>query len=95
VVAVALAVGGLAWIVALSTLNSLYQLSLPQRVKARGMSFYLVVFQGGSAFGSVAFGVAAQHIGQPAPHRGKFLASLAGQYRAKPGPGAVRCRLLG
>jgi MFS family permease len=63
VVAVALAVGGLAWIVALSTLNSLYQLSLPQWVKARGMSFYLVVFQGGSAFGSVAFGVAAQHIG--------------------------------
>jgi len=39
-VAVALAVGGLAWIVALSTLNSLYQLTLPQWVKARGMSFY-------------------------------------------------------
>jgi hypothetical protein len=47
-VAVALAVGGLAWIVALSTLNSLYQLTLPQWVKARGMSFYLVVFQGGA-----------------------------------------------
>jgi predicted MFS family arabinose efflux permease len=63
VVAIALVVGGLAWIVALSTLNSLYQLSLPQWVKARGMSFYLVVFQGGSAVGSVAFGVTAQHIG--------------------------------
>jgi MFS family permease len=60
-VAVALAIGGMAWILALSTLNSLYQLSLPQWVKARGMSFYLVVFQGGSAIGSVAFGLAAQH----------------------------------
>jgi len=62
-VAVGLAVGGMAWILALSTLNSLYQLSLPQWVKARGLSFYLVVFQGGSAVGSVAFGLAAQHIG--------------------------------
>ena len=44
-VGVALAVGGMAWILALSTLNSLYQLSLPQWVKARGLSFYLVVFQ--------------------------------------------------
>jgi hypothetical protein len=60
-VAVALALGGMAWILALSTLNSLYQLSLPHWVKARGMSFYLVVFQGGSAIGSVAFGLAAQH----------------------------------
>jgi predicted MFS family arabinose efflux permease len=63
VVAVALAVGGMAWIVALSTLNSLYQLTLPQWIKARGMSFYLVVFQGGSAFGSVAFGLVAQQAG--------------------------------
>jgi predicted MFS family arabinose efflux permease len=62
-VAVALAVGGMAWILALSTLNSLYQLTLPQWVKARGMSFYLVVFQGGSAVGSLAFGLAAQNIG--------------------------------
>jgi len=45
--AVALAVGGAAWILALSTLSSAYQLSLPQWIKARGMSFYLVVFQGG------------------------------------------------
>jgi MFS family permease len=47
----------------LSTLNSLYQLSLPQWVKTRGMSFYLVVFQGGTAFGSALSGVLAQHNG--------------------------------
>ena len=61
--AVALAVGGLAWILALSTLNSLYQLSLPQWIKARGMSFYLVVFQGGNAVGSAVMGIVAEHAG--------------------------------
>lgn len=35
VVALCLVVGGAAWILALSTLNSLFQLSLPQWVKAR------------------------------------------------------------
>ena len=76
----------MAWILALSTLNSLYQLSLPQWVKARGLSFYLVVFQGGSAIGSVAFGVAAQHIGLSpalvAAAAGLALGPLAGlRYR--------------
>jgi predicted MFS family arabinose efflux permease len=61
--AIALAVGGLAWILALSTLNSLYQLTLPGWVKARGVSFYLIVFQGGNALGSAVMGITAQHIG--------------------------------
>jgi len=63
VIAVALAVGGVCWILALSTLNSLYQLSLPTWIKARGMSFYLVVFQGGSAIDSAVMGIAAQQAG--------------------------------
>jgi MFS family permease len=63
VVAVALVIGGLAWILALSTLNSLYQLTLPGWVKARGMAFYLVVFQGGNAVGSAALGIFAEHAG--------------------------------
>jgi hypothetical protein len=63
VVAIALAAGGAFWILALSTLNTLYQLSLPPWVKARGMSFYLVVFQGGSAVGSAVMGVSAQYAG--------------------------------
>ena len=61
--AVALAVGGACWILALSTLSSLYQLSLPGWVKARGMSFYLMVFQGGNAVGAAVMGVAAAHAG--------------------------------
>ena len=51
IVAISLVLAGLAWILALSTLNSLYQLTLPGWVKARGMSFYLIVFQGGNAVG--------------------------------------------
>ena len=63
VVAVALAFGGLAWVLALSTLSSAYQLTLPGWVKARGMSFYLIAFQGGNAVGSAVLGVLAQHVG--------------------------------
>jgi MFS family permease len=61
--AVSLAVAGMAWILALSTLNSLYQLTLPQWIKARGMSFYLIVFQGGNAVGSAVMGITAEHLG--------------------------------
>ena len=63
VVAVSLLVGGLAWILALSTLNSLFQLTLPGWVKARGMSFYLIVFQGGNAIGSAVMGITAERVG--------------------------------
>jgi predicted MFS family arabinose efflux permease len=63
IVAVALALGGLAWVMALSTLNSAYQLTLPGWVKARGMSFYLIAFQGGNAAGSAVLGLMAQHAG--------------------------------
>ncbi len=61
--ALALVVGGVAWILVLSTLNSQYQSTLPGWAKARGMSYYLVIFQGGGALGSAAFGVVAQHAG--------------------------------
>jgi MFS family permease len=63
VIAIGLAGGGICWILALSTLNSMYQLSLPGWIKARGMSFYLIVFQGGNAIGSAVMGVTAQHAG--------------------------------
>ena len=91
VAAVALAVGGLAWILSLSTLNSLYQLSLPQWVKARGMSFYLVVFQGGNAVGSAVMGIAAQHVGLSptllVAAAGLALGPLAGlRYKFRPIP---------
>lgn len=63
VVGVALAFGGIAWILALATLNAAYQASLPGWVKARGMGWYLIVFQGGNAIGSAVLGIAAQQVG--------------------------------
>jgi predicted MFS family arabinose efflux permease len=59
----ALVLGGIAWIMVLSTLNSQYQSTLPAWAKARGMSYYLVIFQGGGALGSAAFGIIAQNKG--------------------------------
>ncbi len=61
--ALALVIGGVAWILVLSTLNSQYQSTLPGWAKARGMSYYLVIFQGGGALGSAVFGVLAQNAG--------------------------------
>ena len=63
VVAVALVFGGACWVLVLSVLNSMYQLSLPGWIKARGMSFYLMVFQGGGAVGSAIMGLIAERAG--------------------------------
>lgn len=59
--AAALVVGGLAWIAVLSSLNASAQVALPAWVRARGMATYLLVFQGGQAAGSFAWGVLATH----------------------------------
>jgi hypothetical protein len=63
VVAVALVVAGCGWIVSLATLNSSYQALLPGWIKARGLSFYLIVFQGGTAIGSAVMGLLAGWLG--------------------------------
>jgi predicted MFS family arabinose efflux permease len=61
--ALLLVIGGVAWILVLSTLNSQYQSTLPGWAKARGMSYYLVIFQGAGAVGAAVFGVIAQSAG--------------------------------
>jgi MFS family permease len=60
-VALALVIGGLSWIAVLSSLNASAQVALPAWVRARGMATYLLVFQGGQAAGSLAWGVLATH----------------------------------
>jgi MFS family permease len=60
-VALALVIGGLSWIAVLSSLNASAQVALPAWVRARGMATYLLVFQGGQAFGSIAWGTLATH----------------------------------
>lgn len=59
VVLVALVVGGLSWLLTLSTLNASMQLSLPAWVRARGLSVYQLAFMGGQAIGSLVWGLVA------------------------------------
>jgi MFS family permease len=91
VAAVALVVGGACWVLVLSTLSSLYQLSLPRWIKARGMSYYLMVFQGGGAVGSAIMGLIAVRAGLSATltiaAAGLALGPLAGlAWRFRPIP---------
>ncbi|MCP2299803.1 putative arabinose efflux permease, MFS family [Nocardia amikacinitolerans] len=59
VVLVLLVGAGLAWLLAMSTMNSTMQLLLPAWVRARGLSVYMLVFMGGQAIGSLLWGLVA------------------------------------
>jgi MFS family permease len=56
----ALVLAGTAWILALGLLNSSFQSALPGWVKARGMAYYTVAFQGATGVGALVLGVVAQ-----------------------------------
>jgi MFS family permease len=58
-----LVLAGLAWIGTLTVLNAALQLTLPQWVRSRGASIYILVFMGTMAIGSVGWGLAAQVLG--------------------------------
>jgi predicted MFS family arabinose efflux permease len=58
--ALALVAAGAAWITALGLLGAAYQGQLPAWVKARGLSFYLVAFQGANGIGALVLGGIAQ-----------------------------------
>jgi MFS family permease len=58
-VGLALVPVGAAWIAVMSSLNSGLQLALPNWVRARGLAYYLVVFQGAQAAGAVVWGAVA------------------------------------
>lgn len=57
---------GLGWIVALTTLNGVAQSILPNWVRGRGLAVYLTVFNGAMAAGSLGWGLVAQVLGVPA-----------------------------
>lgn len=63
VVGLALALAGLAWMGVLSTLNATAQQVLPDWVRARALSYYLVVFMAGQALGGLLWGAVAQQVG--------------------------------
>jgi MFS family permease len=53
--------GGVAWIVIMSSLNAGAQTAVPAWVRARALAVYQLVFQGGVALGSALWGVVASH----------------------------------
>jgi hypothetical protein len=55
-----LAVSGTGWILALGLLGASFQSALPSWVKARGMAYYTVAFQGATGIGALALGLVAQ-----------------------------------
>ena len=59
VAALAMAVNGMAWITCANVLSVSAQLSLPDWVRARGMSMYQMAIMGGSALGAALWGQTA------------------------------------
>jgi MFS family permease len=55
-------VGGVAWIVIVSTLNVAAQVTVPAWVRARALAVYAIVGQGGLAIGSLLWGVVAERL---------------------------------
>ncbi len=70
--------GGVAWIAILASLNVAAQTTAPYWVRARALSMYLLVLQGGMAGGSALWGALAQRYGVPASLLVASAALLAG-----------------
>ena len=58
-----LMLSGMAWLITLATLNAAAQLTLPQWVRARALSIYLLVSTGAQAIGAYAWGAIATQMG--------------------------------
>jgi len=69
---------GTSWIGILACLNVAAQTMSPSHLRARALSVYLLVLQGGMAVGSTAWGALASRIGVPAALSWSAVALLAG-----------------
>jgi len=59
----AMILGGIAWIAVMSSFNTAAQAAAPAWARARALSTYSLVFMGGIAVGSAAWGAVAAHFG--------------------------------
>jgi MFS family permease len=59
----AMVLGGIAWIAVMSSFNTAAQAAAPAWARARALSSYSLVFMGGMAVGSAAWGAVAAHLG--------------------------------
>jgi MFS family permease len=73
-----MATAGAAWIGILACLNTAAQTMSPSWVRARALSMYLLVLQGGMAIGSTMWGALATRVGLPDTLLWSALALLAG-----------------
>jgi MFS family permease len=62
-VALAMTVGGVAWLTVMSSFNVCAQTTPPHFMRARALAFYLLVFQGALAIGSGIWGEVARRVG--------------------------------
>jgi MFS family permease len=88
-----LVLSGAGWILALGLLNASFQSTLPSWVKARGMAFYTVAFQGATGIGALTLGAVAQatslNDGLFVLAAGLVVAAVATLRLALPRPGAI------
>lgn len=70
----AMLLSGIGWIFACNAINSALLMASPSWVRARSVAMYLLVFQGGLAFGSLAWGFIAQ---RTTMHTALLTASIA------------------
>ena len=82
-VGAAMLAGGVAWIVLMSSFNAAAQKAVPEWVRARGLALYLLVFQGGTAAGSIVWGAVAAHWGIAASLSMAAIGLIAGLTAAK------------
>jgi MFS family permease len=76
--ALAMVLGGIAWMALMSSFNISVQTVVPAWVRARALAIYLLVFFGGMAIGSVLWGAVATRLGIPRALLCAALAMLAG-----------------
>jgi MFS family permease len=75
---VVLVAGGMCWIAIIATLNVTAQVMCPAWIRARTLSMYLLVLQGGMAAGSTLWGAVATHMGISAAFMLAALGMLLG-----------------
>jgi len=74
---------GTAWIGILACLNVAAQTMCPSFLRARALSMYLLVLQGGMALGSTAWGALATRVGVPAALLCSALAMVGGLFTVR------------
>jgi MFS family permease len=89
VLCAALLVAGAAWMIVMSSFNVAAQITSPSWVRARALGVYVLVFQGGMAGGSAAWGAVAEHLSISIAFAGAAIVLLIGlavvpRYRLAP-----------